>query len=160
MKKLLITLCGIVMLSGLSNFAHAEDKCHPDKFSPEMKAKMEQRKAEFEKRLNLTQEQKDKMKAIHEASRDQIKPLFESLKSEREKLNQLKSSGASEQEIQAEQQKAGIIRDSIKTIRKSNFEQTQAILTPAQQKEFNKMHEERKKFRNHKNKFEEKDNKN
>lgn len=164
MKKLFITLCGIAVLAGLSDFAYAEEKgCHKNfssemksgkgqNFTPEQKeqfkAKMEQKKAEFEARLNLTPAQKEKMKAIHQASRTKIQPLFECMKIERAKLQQLKSSGASEQAIQEQKQKVKQIRDQIKVIRKSNFEQIQAILTPDQQKEFNKMHEENKKNRN------------
>lgn len=151
MKKLLLTLFGIAVLSSASGFAYAEEFPHPDKFSPEMKAQMEQRKAEFEKRLNLTQDQKDKMKAMHEASRAKIKPIFESLKTEREKLNQLKScTTASKQEIKTQEEKVCSIRKEIRAIRKANFEQIQAILTPEQQKEFNKMHEEHKKHRKNK----------
>jgi len=173
MKKLFITLCGIAVLSGLSNFAYAEGKgCPTDKFSPEMKgkmhqnftpeqreqmkAKMQQKKAEFEARLKLTPDQKEKMKAIHESAKCKIQPLFESMKTERAKLKQLKESGASQQEIQAQKAKVLKIREQIKAVRKSNFEQIQAILTPEQQKEFNKMHEEHKQFKNQKNKFEEK----
>jgi len=81
------------------------------------------------------------------------------MKTERAKLKQLKTSGASEQQLQAQKQKIKSIREQIKTIRKSNFTQIQAILTPEQQKEFNKMHEEHKqnKNQNQKNKFEEKE---
>ena len=159
MKKLFITFCGIVVLSGLSHFAYAEEKGCPNSFSPEMKAKMQQKKAEFEARLNLTPDQKEKMKAIHKSAKDKIQPLFECMKTERAKLKQLKTSGASEQQLQAQKQKIKSIREQIKTIRKSNFTQIQAILTPEQQKEFNKMHEEHKqnKNQNQKNKFEEKE---
>ncbi|HBG49481.1 MAG TPA: hypothetical protein DDW90_08285 [Cyanobacteria bacterium UBA9971] len=179
MKKLFITLCGVAVLAGLSNFAYAEGKgCPTDKFSPEMKgkmhqnftpeqreqmkAKMQQKKAEFEARLKLTPTQKEKMKAIHESAKCKIQPLFENMKTERTKLKQLKESGASQQEIQAQKAKTLKIREQIKAVRKSNFEQIQAILTPEQQKEFNKMHEEHKKNMNEhkndfKNKFEEKE---
>ena len=163
MKKLFITLCGIAVISGLSNFAYAEGKgCPTDKFSPEMKAKMEQKKVEFETRLNLSPEQKEKMKAHHQSSRVKIQPLFENMKTERAKLKQLKESGASEQVIKSQKEKIKQIRDQMKVIRKSNFEHIQTILTPEQQKEFNKMHEEHKQFKkNHKkefkNKFQEKE---
>ena len=181
MKKLLITVCGIAILAGLSNFAYAEEKgCPTNKFVPEMKgkmqqnkfefgkrqdltpeqkeqmkAKMQQKKAEFEARLQLTSEQKEQMKAIHESAKCKIQPLFENMKTESTKLKQLKESGASQQEIQAQKAKTLKIREQIKDVRKSNFEQIQAILTPEQQKEFNKMHEEHK--NDFKNKFEEKE---
>jgi len=144
MKKLFITLCGIAVISSLSNFASAEDKGCPTKFTPEMKAKMEQKRAEMDKRLNLSPEQKEKMKAIHEASKTKIKPLFEKMKVEREKMKQLKDSSASKEEINAQRAKLKLIREQLKAIRTADFEKMQAFLTPAQQAEFNKMHDERK----------------
>jgi Spy/CpxP family protein refolding chaperone len=153
MKKLFITLCGIALLSSISGHAFAENtNCpaknpptenmnRPHKFSPEMKAKMEQKRAEFEKKLNLAPDQKTKMKAIHQASREKMKPLFESMKAERAKLEQLKTGNSPAKDIQAQQDKIRQIKDQIKAERKSNFEQVQAILTPAQQKVFNEMHQ-------------------
>jgi len=140
MKKLFITLCGIAVLSSISVHAFAEDMNGPHKFSPEMKAKMEQKRAEFDKKLNLTPVQKDKMKAMHQASREKMKPLFENIRAERTKLEQLKSSNSSVKDIQAQEDKIHKIKDQIRAERKSNFEQTQTILTPDQQKVFNEMH--------------------
>ena len=148
MKKLFVILCGIALLSSISGHVFAEDMNCQHKFSPEMKAKMEQKRDEFEKKLNLTDDQKEKMKAIHQASREKIRPLFENLKAERTKLNQLKFCNSPEKDIQAQQDKINNIKKQIKAERKSNFEQIQAILTPDQQKEFNKMHEQHKKHRN------------
>lgn len=154
MKKLLITLCGIAVISGLSNFAYAEENACPKQFTPEMKAKMEQKKAEFDQRLNLTPEQKQKMKAIHESARVKIQPLFEKMKVERAKLEQLKTSGAAKAVLMAQHEKVKQIRAQMKVIRQSNFEQIQAILTLDQQKEFNKMHEEHMNERKNQNQFE------
>lgn len=159
MKKLFITLCGIAVISSISGFATAQEKGCPKNFSPEMKAKMEQKRAEFDKRLNLTAEQKEKMKAIHEESRIKIKPLFERLKTEKTKLNQLKASNAPAADIKNQKEKLHSIKAQLKEIRKADFEKIQSILTPEQQKEFNKMHEENKKNRmehmkNRKGKFE------
>ncbi len=50
-----------------------------------MKAKMEQRKAEFDKKLNLTEDQKAKMKAIHESSKSKMHGLFEKLRAKKAK---------------------------------------------------------------------------
>ncbi len=158
MKKLFITLCGVVVLAGLSNFVYAKGcPCNAPKFTPEVKAKMEQKKAEFDKRLNLSSEQKDKMKAIHEASKAKIIPVFEKVKFEKAKLKQLKQSGASQQELQAQHAKVRTLREQIKTLRQEDFQQVQAILTADQQKEFNKMHEEHKKeFKKHRNEMKKK----
>lgn len=158
MKKLLLTFCSIAIFTGITNAAFAnENGCHRN-FTPEMKAKFEQRKAEFDKRLNLTPAQKEQMKAIHEESKVKIKPLFECLKAEKQNLTQLQASQTTPKEtITAQEAKIKKLKTEIRAIRKENFEKTQAILTPDQQKEFNKMHEERKKHRpNHKKGFENK----
>ena len=177
MKKLFITLCGIAVLSSITGFASAEDKGCPKStpeiktgteqnrpefvgrhhFTPEMKAKFEQKRAEFDKKLNLTPDQKAKMKAVHQASRAQIKPLFEQMKAERAKMKQLESSSASKDAIAAERTKIHQIREQLKTIRKADFEKIQAFLTPDQQALFNKMHEERKnRMNSHKHNFDKK----
>ena len=172
MKKLAVTLCGMIVLTGLSSQVFAEGANCPPKnwqnenmdhqrqFPPEMKAKMEQKRAEFEQRLNLTPEQKEKMKAIHEASKEKMRPLFESIRAEKQQMKALGGTNASAENIQAEQAKLMDIKSRIRAIRKSNFEQVQAILTPEQQKEFNKMHEEHKKmFEQRKHQFGGKENK-
>lgn len=155
MKKLMLTLCTIAVLTGITNSAFANETGCKRNITPEMKAKFEQRKAEFEKRLNLTPEQKTKMDAIHQESRAKIKPLFDAMKVEKQNLVQLQACATTPKEtIAAEEAKVQQLRTQIKAIRKENFEKTQAILTPDQQKEFNKMHEERKKHRhNHKEGF-------
>lgn len=145
MRKLFIAFCTMAVLSVVSNFATAEEMGCTGKFTPEMKAKMEQRRAEFEQRLNLTPEQKEKMKAIHQESRAKIKPLFESLRREKEKMQQLEScQPPSQKNIQNENEKISQIKSKIKDIRKINFDKTMAILNPDQQKEFIKMREEHK----------------
>jgi|GEM_PF-4531362 len=166
MKKLFVTLCGIAVLSSLSGHAFAENTGYGGDFSagehkltPEMKAKMEQKKAEFQQRLNLTTEQKEKMEALHQSAREKMRPLFESMKIEIKKMKQLGAASASEQDKKAQMAKIQSIRNQTKTIRESNFNQIQTILTPEQQKEFNKMHEERKNLRKEKmNQFKEKRN--
>ena len=55
------------------------EKMHKKQFTPEQKAKMEQRKAEMEKRLGITEEQKAQLKAIHEQSKEQIAPKIKAL---------------------------------------------------------------------------------
>jgi Spy/CpxP family protein refolding chaperone len=146
MKKKFVTLCSIAMLTSLSSSAFAQKDFSPHhKMTPEMKAKMEQRKEEFEKRLNLTPEQKEKMRAMHEASKEKIRPLFEQMRLEKDKLNQLRTSNASAQDIKLQEEKVFKLKSELRNIRKADFEKTQSILNPEQQKEFNKMHEEHKK---------------
>lgn len=145
MKKMLTILCSAAVLASVSNFAFAEGKEFRGKnLTPEQKAQMEQKRAEFDARLNLTPEQKEKMKDFHQESKAKIEPIFAQIKVEKAKMKQLKESGASENEINIQMKKIHKLREDMKAIRKANFEQIQTILTPEQQKEFNKMHEEHK----------------
>jgi len=169
MKKILIAVCTATALSSITGVVFAENQgcpvntqnnVHADikqnneqnkvnckrEISPEMKAKMTQMKEEFNKRLNLSPEQKEKMKAIHESSRQKMYPLMQSFKAERDKLQQLKDSNATKQNIEVQRDKVKELFKEIKTLRTANFEQIQTILNPEQQKEFNKFHEERKKM--------------
>jgi len=156
MKKIFAVLFSTAILLGISSmvFAKGEDMNCGRQASPEMKAQMEQRKAEFEQRLNLTEAQKTKIKAIHEQSREKMKPLFDSMKVERTKLRNLKESNASQKDIDVQKTKIKKIREKMKEEKKANFDKVQSILTPEQQKEFNKMHEEHKKeFQKNKGEF-------
>lgn len=171
MKKLLITLCGTAVLLSVSNFASAEGQKFECKrsgnfegkgpgyrFSPEKRAEMQKKRAEFRKKLNLTEEQQEKMKSLHEASREKMKSLFVELRKEKAKLKQLRDDGASKEKMKLQMQKIHKIKAQKKELRKTNFEKMQTFLTPEQQKEFNKMHEEHKKkmknkFKNKKYKF-------
>ena len=156
MKKLLIALCGTAILFSISTFALAEGGKMHGKMTEEQKQKMEQKKAEFETRLKLTEKQKEQMKALHEESKAKIEPIFERLKLEKAKIRQLKQQGASEEELKAQMDVIRKLKAEKRAIRKANFEKMQALLTPEQQKEFNKMHEEHmqkmKKMKNKKGK--------
>jgi len=160
MKKLFVTFCALATLASFSGLAFAatdegagnfppaqgnHDKFQgfgPHKFSPEQKAQMEKRRAEIQKRLKLTEEQKAQMKTLHESAKVQIKPLFDQLRSEHEKMMQLRKSNASTDAIQAQREKIKALRDQIKSIRMSQKSKIDAILTPTQKEEFKKMHEE------------------
>ena len=137
----------------------------------EQKAKMEQRKAEIDKRLNITEEQKAKLKAIHEKSKAEIAPKVKQLTEVEYELDVLnkkefasktfgistlenvKLSGKSVDQLRNE---AKALRNEIRAIRKANFEACQAVFTAEQKQELEKMKKEHvknfKKFRkgNHK----------
>lgn len=158
MRKLLLTLCGVAVLSSVSSFTSAEGGYNHGKMTEEQRQKMKQRRTEFRKKLNLNPEQQEKMKALREASRVKMKSLHEQLRREKAKLKQLREGGASEEEIKLQRQKIHKAKARKKEIIKANFEKMQTFLTPDQQKEFNKMHEEHKKkmknkFKNKKFKF-------
>ena len=135
--------------------------------TPEQKAKMEERRAEMDKRLGITEAQKAQLKAIHEKSKAQIAPkvkrltevqyeiqVIEKKQIAKEKygvdtLNDVKLSGKSLDQLYAE---AKTLRTEIREIKKANFEESQKVFTEEQKQELKKMHEERMKELAKKNK--------
>lgn len=96
------------------------------------------------KKLNLTPEQEAKAKAMRESSRDKIKPLFDDLRSEKEKLTQMKQAGASQQELQKQLEKIHSLKLRIKEIHQNNLGEFEKILNNEQKTEFQKIKEQRK----------------
>lgn len=113
-------------------------------------------KADFEKRLSLTDEQKAKAKEIHKKGFDEIKPIMESLKLKHEEIEAVKRSKLAP-EAQAEKivqlkKECGELRHKARSVQMKNMKEFEAILTEKQQKELKKIKEEgRKNFeKNHK----------
>ena len=65
-------------------------KCDKEKFAQECFKKMEAKKAEFEKRLNLTDEQKSKMSSLHEKQMKKMRKLDSKIRKQEEKIGELK----------------------------------------------------------------------
>ncbi len=125
---------------------------------PEVKAEMERRKAEMDKRLNITEEQKAQLKSIHEKSRAEIAPKIKQLSEaeyelsvlDKRKLNsekygiatleEVKLSGKSAEELRAE---IKTLKEEIREIKKANFEASQDVFTEKQKKELEKMRQEK-----------------
>ena len=83
----------------------------------EFKKKMEERRIQFAKRLNLTEEQQKKAEELQAQNKDEMKKIMEEIKVLREKA------------------------DSLREKSKTEFE---ALLTPEQKETLKQMHEERK----------------
>lgn len=116
------------------------------------KIKIQQsKKAEFENRLKLTDEQKAKAKAIREKGHEELQPIMEKIKTKREEIRAVKLSKIAPR---AQEEKIGTIRGELKElnkkaheIRMKNMKEFEAILTKKQVKELEKMKREgRKKF--------------
>jgi len=188
MKKMLMTtaLAATLFLGSLSAQAHCADCPYPcqrgmmppppphehmkKEFTAEQKAKMEQRKAEMDKRLGVTEAQKAQLKAIHEKSKKEIAPKIKKLteieyeigvlekrqqnldKYGVKTLENVKLSGKSLDQLKAE---AKTLKGEIREIKKANFEASQAVFTEEQKAELKKMREEhmkemKKKHKGHK----------
>jgi Spy/CpxP family protein refolding chaperone len=108
MKKILTGMLAVMLFAGAAQAQ--ENHKHEGKG----------RHGQFAKELNLTEDQKAKLKSIHEAERNEMQGL--------------KNSSLSEEQLRAKRQE----------IQKKYREQSQAILTPAQKDQMEKMKDERK----------------
>lgn len=146
MKNLKKTVSLILFLSifamGLSSFANTT--------SANIKAKKE-----FEQRLNLSEKQKAKAKAIHQQGREEMKPIIYKLHLDKQELDQVRQSNLQEK---AKQEKIDSLNEDIRKlqkqagdIRKKNSAEFEKILNKQQREELAKMKAEgRARFeRNH-----------
>lgn len=85
----------------------------PERMTPE------ERRAEFEKRMNLTEEQKAKLEAIKADEHKKLEPIRNKMKKKHDEMRELMKSEAE--------------------IRKSSMEKFEAVLTPEQKAELEKM---------------------
>lgn len=136
---------------------------HPFNMSPEcmekMKKEHEKRRAEFDKKLNLTDAQKAAVEKNRMEDRAKMKPIYEEMKAKRLKMQEVCNSALSQDEKnkQINELKAQIHDLKVKShaFREENMKKFEEILTPVQKKEFDKMKKEHKrkmdkKFKHHK----------
>ena len=111
----------------------------------------EKRKAEFEKRLKLTDEQKAKADAIHKKGAEQMRQIMSKLHEKRGEIEGIKKSKLLERDKQAQieqlQKEIAALRRGAHELRMQNMKEFESILTSKQLKELKKMKDEgRKKF--------------
>ncbi len=145
-SKLIIVLTTCFLVLGV-RMSYAENTTNN---TTQQEQEKQQKHDEFSKELNLTQEQKDKIKTFRDSTKDKLKQLTEELKTKRQELK--------EEIEKADMSNAKItnIATSIKTlygqildIRISNATFLKEILTPEQfSKMQKKIHEHKDKIRN------------
>jgi len=102
---------------------------------------------EFERRLNLTDEQKAFAKKQRTESIEKIKPILEKIDNKKSEIENLKSQNASFELILKCENEIRELRKQAHEIRKSNMKAFEATLTETQLKELQKMKSEgRKEF--------------
>lgn len=145
MKNLLSTLIVFSLIAGFTFTlpAYSADNTTP----PPPPSRKEFAKQQFEKRLNLSDKQKEKAKALHEKGREQIHPVMEKIKAKNQELKEIKSSTNLDET--AKQEKISKIKSEIKAldrqareIRKENSAEFEKILNKKQKKELEKMKSE------------------
>lgn len=166
MKKTLI-LAGLLAFTMSSAMANEQPPCPPPdaqgrppmeqgKFQPPPPdhKKMDAKRAEFENKLKLTDEQKAKAKEIRLKGHEEMKPIMDKLQEKRKEAQAIK---ASKTEPQAQEAQLAKIREEVKVLKKQardlrikNMQEFEAILTPKQKKTLEKMKKEgRKNFKKH-----------
>ncbi len=114
---------------------------------PMSREKAEKQKAAFEKRLNLTDEQKAKAEELRKQDHQEMRPLMEAIKTKHEELDAAKKANSSEEEIKKIKSDIGELHKKLHEQKMQNMKDFEAILTDKQLKELKKMKEEgRKKF--------------
>ena len=108
----------------------------------------------FDDRLNLTQEQRQKAHELRMQGHEKIKPVFEKIKVKKEEIKKIKMSNMSEakKEKKIEPLKNDLrkLKAEVRKIHEENMKQFEAILTPEQKAEFEKIKQEgREKFKKH-----------
>ncbi len=129
------------------------DKKHPIKMNTPRyfdKAAMEAKKAEIDKRLKLTDEQKKQIEENKIKDREQLKPLMEQIKVKKQEIRDvIESTKLSDEEKSKKTAELLKELDALKTqantLRKENMKNFESILTEKQKKEFEKIKKEQKK---------------
>ena len=108
-------------------------------------------KTDFEKRLKLTDEQKAKVKEIHQNGFKEIKPIMDKIELKREELKAIKRSQLAPEEQASKivqlRKELRTLRHQAREVQMNNMKEFESILTDKQKTEFNKIKEEgRKKF--------------
>lgn len=172
MKKSLILALMVALTAGCA-FATTEPLTTPTKQAPivapepdknlqgqkgdRMHKPHHKGKANFEKRLNLTEEQKIKAKELRQKGHEEMKPLMEQIKDLKQKKEAVKLSriAVEEQEkrIAEIDKQLQVLKKQAHEMRTKNFKEFEAILTDKQKKELKQMKKEgRKNFEKNKKK--------
>ena len=128
------------------------DKNHPMKFNGPKhfnKAEMQAKKAEFEKRLNLTEEQKKQIEENRKNDHEKVKPVVEQIKQKRQEIKSvIEDTKLSEEEKSKKTAELLKELDALKlqadNLRKENMQNFENVLTEKQKKEFAKIKKEQK----------------
>lgn len=169
MKKILVLASAMLFASSMMTYAQTTDKTvttpnqgqervrpdRPDFKMPPKGPDFKKRNAEFEKRLNLSEKQKQQAESMRKADFEKMKPVMEKLKQKHEEASALKdkTDDASVQKREQLKKEIGALKKELHEQRMNNMKEFESILTKKQQKELTKIKEEgRKKFEQaHKN---------
>lgn len=110
---------------------------------------MEAKKAEIDRRLNLTEEQKAQIEKNKEKDRKNIKPVIDKIHADRKELHEIYGNETlthAEKDKKAQKYKKDLAKQKALAdkYRKENMKNFEAVLTPEQKAEFAKIKQEQK----------------
>ena len=117
------------------------------KFSAEHKAEMEAKKVEFEKRLNLTEEQKQTIEANKIKDKEKMAPIMKDIREKQKSFRAIDTNpNLTAEQKEKEKQKVKTEIKALKTqadkYRQENMKNFENVLTPQQKAEFEKIKKE------------------
>lgn len=131
---------------------HSQNMKKPPHFKGKhpSKKEMEAKKADFEKRLKLTDEQKKQIEENRIHDHEKIKPILDEIRVKKQEFRRIDSDTSLSQEDKEKQKNE--LRSELKDLkmqadncRKENMKNFESILTEKQKKEFSKIKEEQRK---------------
>ncbi|WIO73874.1 Spy/CpxP family protein refolding chaperone [Porticoccaceae bacterium LTM1] len=137
-KTTAIALLATISLSGIA-MADQHGKKEGGRHHPGM-MQMGDRMAE---KLQLTEQQREEMRAIHEEYGPRMKELMQSTRETRKALHEAKGSGASQSDIDALAKAQGEHQAEMISLRYEIHERMQAVLTEEQRAQMEEMKENR-----------------
>lgn len=120
-----------------------EFKCQKPPKGPDF----QKRNAEFEKRLNLTPEQKKQAEQLRKDGFEKMKPVMDKMQEKRKEAESLKGQEDSSERLEQLKKEMTVLRKEAHQMRQQNMKEFESILDKKQLKELNTMKEEgRRKF--------------
>lgn len=162
MKKTLILASIIALIMTGTAFA---DTTTQTKFQPPTKNGQmmppphrgfhsEKRKAEFEKRLNLTDAQKAKIEKNRKSDMEKLKPIKDQIRAKKEAKHEIiQKYEDTNPELIKLNKEIKVLKEQEHKIKEANRKSFEAILTKEQKAELEKMKSERKNFEKHPPRF-------
>ena len=133
MKKTLsvLLLCAVLAIgSGVKASENSDTAKIKDK--PPVECPKQMKKNKFEKRLNLTDKQKEKAKAIHQKGFEEMKPVMEQIKALKKDIYETKKSALDEkaktEKIKKDVEELKVLEKKAHEIRKANSQEFENVL--------------------------------
>lgn len=153
MKKILIVTSILAVLVSTAVLVMSEKSTQPVKSSQSInkptRKDFEKRKLEFEKRLKLTDEQKQQMGKLHAESFKKIKPIMDEIRLKQVELVNVENSDIEEsskhEKMDALHREIFDLHRQEREIRRENMREFENLLTTSQRKELLKMKREGRK---------------